>query len=208
MLDKFRLINPRSASRTSPSVAEMALQEEDDLSEYGDDLAPPMPISRAPASQVPSAASTALPTPKGSGKSSGGKSLVHPKEKEEKAKSKASKASTPPKEEREPAAGEAGKKGSKIASLIPKGGKPAGGKKESGAQPASSGIPKPGLKAPQATAKQSQASATPGGAAASATGAGGTGSGPGPAGVGARDGGEKVKHAKGSQYSQRERGGR
>ncbi|KAJ4919538.1 hypothetical protein JOQ06_026063, partial [Pogonophryne albipinna] len=34
MLEKFRLINPRSASRASPSVAEMSLEEEDDLSEY------------------------------------------------------------------------------------------------------------------------------------------------------------------------------
>lgn len=45
MLDKFRLINPRSGSRVSPSV-EMALQEEDDLSEYGEDgLAPPGSVS-------------------------------------------------------------------------------------------------------------------------------------------------------------------
>ncbi|XP_031438913.1 neuron navigator 3 isoform X2 [Clupea harengus] len=221
MLDKFRLINPRSASRTSPSVAEMSLQEEDDLSEYGDDPTP-MPISRlgggtagilgAPMHQTPvsSPPSASVSTAKGSGKSSSNKSLAHPKEKEEKAKSKASKASTPPKEEREPVPAEAGKKSSKIGSLIPKGGKTAAGKKESGAPPASSGIPKPGLKAPHATAKQAQAS-TAGGGGGPVTGAGGSGAGSGaaPAGVG-REGGEKAaKMAKGGQsyYMQRSAGG-
>ncbi|XP_062373940.1 neuron navigator 3 [Sardina pilchardus] len=208
MLDKFRLINPRSASRASPSVAEMALQEEDDLSEYGDEpplTAPPPPVmavGRGQQAAAPSS-STALPSAKGSGKS--GKSLGHAKE--EKAKGKAGKASTPPKEDREPAAGEAGKKGSKIASLIPKGGKPAsGGKKESGGQPASSGIPKPGLKAPQASTKQSQSSSSSSAAAAAGGATSAAGSGTGPERV--REGGEKTKHAKGGQYyAQRSVGG-
>uniref|UniRef100_A0A8C4E3S6 Neuron navigator 3 n=1 Tax=Dicentrarchus labrax TaxID=13489 RepID=A0A8C4E3S6_DICLA len=115
MLEKFRLINPRSASRASPSVAEMALQEEDDLSEYAN------------------------------------RSVS--KDKEDKTKSgKSSKDSSAPKEERESFA-DPTKKTSKIASLIPKGGKPSSGKKDGGA---SSGIPKPGLKAPSTTTSKPQ----------------------------------------------------
>uniref|UniRef100_A0AAZ3QWB0 AAA+ ATPase domain-containing protein n=1 Tax=Oncorhynchus tshawytscha TaxID=74940 RepID=A0AAZ3QWB0_ONCTS len=184
MLDKFRMINPRSASRTSPSVAEMALQEEDDMSEYGEEgLSITEPMSSmctsssnstkqlAKTASPPSLAAANKGCVKGASPSSGGsnKSLPQPKDKEDKSRSKGGKASTPPKEEpREPMV-DPSKKTSKIASLIPKGGKPSAGKKDSAIPPTSSGIPKPGLKAPSATGKpaggqaQTQAQATQGG---------------------------------------------
>uniref|UniRef100_A0A671L382 Neuron navigator 3-like n=1 Tax=Sinocyclocheilus anshuiensis TaxID=1608454 RepID=A0A671L382_9TELE len=169
MLEKFRLINPRSASRTSPSVAEMALQEEDDLSEFGDEgtcsPTPPCGISKQQG-KTP-ASSFAPPNKTNNCKNHNNKSLPQPKDNEDKNKTK-SKASTPPKEE--PVIVEPSKKGSKIGSLIPKGSKTstASVKKES-ATPASSGIPKPGLKAPTATANTSALS----GSATSGLGGGG-----------------------------------
>uniref|UniRef100_A0A674DXT7 Neuron navigator 3 n=1 Tax=Salmo trutta TaxID=8032 RepID=A0A674DXT7_SALTR len=168
MLDKFRMINPRSASRTSPSVAEMALQEEDDMSEYGEEgLSITEPMSSmctsssnstkqlAKTASPPSLAAANKGCVKGPSPSSGGsnKSLPQPKDKEDKSRSKGGKASTPPKEEQREPMVDPSKKTSKIASLIPKGGKPATGKKDSAIPPASSGIPKPGLKAPSATGK-------------------------------------------------------
>ncbi|CAN9508105.1 unnamed protein product [Ophioblennius macclurei] len=164
MLDKFRLINPRSASRTSPSVAEMALQEEDDMSEYGEEGLTPtgsacssgsssattkqMP-AKSPASSHTAASKTSTSSSASYSKASGNssRSAASGKDKEDKSKSgKASKDNSPPKEERE-AFSDSSKKNSKIASLIPKGGKSSSGKKEG----ASSGIPKPGLKAPSTT---------------------------------------------------------
>uniref|UniRef100_A0A8C0YCS2 Neuron navigator 3 n=1 Tax=Cyprinus carpio carpio TaxID=630221 RepID=A0A8C0YCS2_CYPCA len=169
MLEKFRLINPRSASRTSPSVAEMALQEEDDLSEFGDEgtcsPTPPCGISKQQGKSP--ASSFAPPNKTNNCKNHNNKSFPQPKDKEDKNKTK-SKASTPPKEE--PVIVEPSKKGSKIASLIPKGSKTSAAsvKKES-AIPASSSIPKPGLKAPTATANTSALS----GSATSGLGGGG-----------------------------------
>uniref|UniRef100_A0A8C5G3N4 Neuron navigator 3 n=1 Tax=Gouania willdenowi TaxID=441366 RepID=A0A8C5G3N4_GOUWI len=121
MLEKFRLINPRSATRASPSVAEMALEEEDDVSEYGEDGL----------------------TPTGSVCSSNSSSNTS---------AKSSKDNTPPKEDRETFT-DSSKKNSKIASLIPKGGKSSTGKKESSS---STGIPKPGLKATTAETERSK----------------------------------------------------
>uniref|UniRef100_A0A8K9V4E1 Neuron navigator 3 n=1 Tax=Oncorhynchus mykiss TaxID=8022 RepID=A0A8K9V4E1_ONCMY len=165
MLDKFRMINPRSASRTSPSVAEMALQEEDDMSEYGEEgLSITEPMSSMCTSSSNSTKQLAKTASGGSNKS-----LPQPKDKEDKSRSKGGKASTPPKEEQREPMVDPSKKTSKIASLIPKGGKPAAGKKDSAIPPASSGIPKPGLKAPSATGKpaggqaQTQAQAPQGG---------------------------------------------
>lgn len=87
---------------------------------------------------------------------------------------------------------EPSKKGSKIASLIPKGNKTSAAsvKKES-AIPASSGIPKPGLKAPTATAKPTATQPS------------------GPAPSVPATSGEKTKLNKGSQslYMQRSLGG-
>lgn len=153
MLEKFRLINPRSASRTSPSVAEMALQEEDDLSEFGDEgtcsPAPPCGISKQQGKTSMPSFAPPNKNVANNCKNHNNKSLSQPKDDKNKTKSKAS---TPPKEE--PVIVEPTKKSSKIASLIPKGSKTstASVKKES-AIPASSGIPKPGLKAPTATTK-------------------------------------------------------
>lgn len=165
MLDKFRLINPRSASRASPSVAEMALQEEDDLSECGEDGLPPTgsvcSSSSATTKQMPTktpGSSVTAPTKASSSSSSYSKASngnrPMSKDKEEKGRSGKSKESEPSKEERD-AYPDPTKKSSKIASLIPKGGKPSSTKKD-GSSSVSSGIPKPGLKPPSTTTSKSQ----------------------------------------------------
>lgn len=167
MLDKFRLINPRSASRASPSVAEMALQEEDDLSECGEDGLPPTGSvcgsvsSSATSKQMPTktpGSSVTAPTKASSSSSSYSKASngnrPTSKDKEEKGRSGKSKESEPSKEERD-AYPDPTKKSSKIASLIPKGGKLSSTKKD-GSSSVSSGIPKPGLKPPSTTASKSQ----------------------------------------------------
>uniref|UniRef100_A0A3B3QAD5 Neuron navigator 3 n=1 Tax=Paramormyrops kingsleyae TaxID=1676925 RepID=A0A3B3QAD5_9TELE len=181
MMDRFRLLHGRPSSRP---VAELPLQEEETLSELGEDV-PAGPDSVCSSPRLSAKASNS-----GNGKSSskapGGKSPLLAKEKEDKGKVKC-KAGALPKEEKEQPA-EPSKKNSKIGSLIPKGGKSSAVKKE-GNLPASSGIPKPGLKA-----------ASPGG---KATG--------GPSGLspGAREP-EKPKLTKGSQtfYAQRSLEGR
>ncbi|TRY65840.1 hypothetical protein DNTS_018014, partial [Danionella cerebrum] len=188
MLEKFRILTPRSTSRTSPSVAEMALQEEDDLSEYGDEgTYSPTPACGITKQQAkPGASSFAAPN---KSKNHNNKSLPQPKDKEDKNKTK-SKASTPPKEE--PLILEPSKKGSKIASLIPKGNKPsAASMKKESAIPASSGIPKSGLKVPTATAKPASTQTSVAVTSVAATGS------------------EKAKASKGSQsmYTQRSLGG-
>ncbi|XP_030005040.1 neuron navigator 3 isoform X2 [Sphaeramia orbicularis] len=172
MLEKFRLINPRSASRASPSVAEMALQEEDDLSEYGEDGLTPTgsmcSSSSATAKQMPTKTQTSSITSSNKTSSSssstsfskassnGSRSMASSKDKEDKSKSgKSSKDNSPPKEERE-SLSESTKKSSKIASLIPKGGKPSSGKKDGATSSASTGIPKPGLKAPSTSTAKAQ----------------------------------------------------
>ncbi|XP_072233917.1 neuron navigator 3 isoform X2 [Leuresthes tenuis] len=218
MLEKFRLINPRSASRASPSMAEMALQEEDDLSEYGEDGLTPTgsvcssgsssattkqistktPTSSLTAPNKTSSSSTSSSYPKAS--ASGSRSVAPCKEKEDKSKSgKSSKDNSPPKEERETFA-EPSKKGSKIASFIPKGGKSSSGKKDGGTSSASSGIPKPGLKAPSTTSSKPQSqSQTQSQAALNSSGNMRTGE------------GERAKLTKGGQggsfYIQRSSGG-
>uniref|UniRef100_A0A3Q2WQA3 Neuron navigator 3 n=1 Tax=Haplochromis burtoni TaxID=8153 RepID=A0A3Q2WQA3_HAPBU len=147
MLEKFRLINPRSASRASPSVVEMALQEEDDLSEYGEDGLTPTGSAKT---------SSSSPASYSKASASGSRSQASSKDKEDKSKSgKSCKDSSPPKEERDTFP-ESTKKSSKIASLIPKGGKSSSGKKDGGTPSASSGIPKPGLKGPLASSAKPQ----------------------------------------------------
>uniref|UniRef100_A0A3Q1H5X1 Neuron navigator 3 n=1 Tax=Anabas testudineus TaxID=64144 RepID=A0A3Q1H5X1_ANATE len=156
MLEKFRLINPRSASRASPSVVEMALQEEDDLSEYGEDGLTPTGSSNASPLSAPSKTSSSF----SKSSANGSRSMGPSKDKEDKSKSgKSFKDSSPPKEERESFV-DSNKKTSKIASLIPKGGKPSSGKKDGGASSASTGIPKPGLKAPATSAAKPQSHMT------------------------------------------------
>ncbi|KAJ4919536.1 hypothetical protein JOQ06_026061, partial [Pogonophryne albipinna] len=167
MLEKFRLINPRSASRASPSVAEMSLEEEDDLSEYGEDgftnlacssgssytanqisTKTPSPSITAPSKTSPSSSSSSSSKANNSGRTG-----ASSKDREDKSSSrsgqKSSKDSSSPKEESAPTDGN--KKNSKIASLIPKGGKPS--KKDGGNS--SSGIPKSGLKAPSSSSSSS-----------------------------------------------------
>ncbi|XP_039906227.1 neuron navigator 3 isoform X6 [Simochromis diagramma] len=173
MLEKFRLINPRSASRASPSVVEMALQEEDDLSEYGEDGLTPtgsacssvsssatakQMATKTPASSLtaPSKTSSSSPSSYSKASASGSRSQASSKDKEDKSKSgKSCKDSSPPKEERDTFP-ESTKKSSKIASLIPKGGKSSSGKKDGGTPSASSGIPKPGVKGPLASSAKPQ----------------------------------------------------
>ncbi|KAI1882022.1 hypothetical protein AGOR_G00246420 [Albula goreensis] len=141
MLEKFRLINNRGNSRPGADLRE---EEEESLSEYGEEMTLPPPSGGSKSSStVASPAASPAPT-KSSSKATGGKSIPQPKEKEEKAKAKG-KAATAIKEEKE-APAEPTKKTSKIASLIPKGGKSSTLKKEA-SPPASSGIPKPGMKA-------------------------------------------------------------
>ncbi|XP_066580836.1 neuron navigator 3 isoform X2 [Amia ocellicauda] len=183
MLEKFKLINTRTASRPplspgSGCAADVGGREEDCLSEGGETDVLNSRQSSGGCPKQPSKATT--PTAKAGSKSlSNNKSLPQPKDKEDKSKSKG-KASTPNKEEKEQLA-EPSKKTSKIASLIPKGGKASAVKKENSI-PASSGIPKPGLKVATSTGK----------IAASPTGLGGKEA-------------EKSKMAKGSQtfYSQK-----
>ncbi|XP_063761584.1 neuron navigator 3 isoform X2 [Eleginops maclovinus] len=162
MLEKFRLINPRSASRASPSVAEMSLQEEDDLSEYGEDGLTGSACSSgssstakqiSPKSTAPSIAAPSK-TSSSSSSSKSNRATASSKDREDKSSrsGKSSKDSSPPKEERDSSA-DGNKKNSKIASLIPKGGKP--GKKDGG-----SGIPKSGLKAPSSSSSSSSSTTT------------------------------------------------
>ncbi|KAJ8245377.1 hypothetical protein GJAV_G00270100 [Gymnothorax javanicus] len=145
MLDKFRLINNRGNCR--PGVSDMRLREEEEdeerLSECSEEVtpAPPCVGSKNPTS-IPTSAHT-----KPSGRAPAGKALPQPKDREDKAKGKGKMAATTAsREEKEsPATTEPAKKASKIASLIPKGGKSAAARKE-GAPASSSGIPKPGQK--------------------------------------------------------------
>ncbi|XP_034018863.1 neuron navigator 3 isoform X5 [Thalassophryne amazonica] len=170
MLEKFRLINPRSGSRASPSVVEMALQEEDDLSECGEDGLTPTGsmcssgsssatakhiATKTPATALTPPSKTSSPCPSFSKASTNSSRSVAPsKDKEDKNKSeKLLKGTSPHKEE---SISDSSKKTSKIGSLIPKGGKQSLGKKDGDTSSVSSGIPKPGLKAPSSTTTKPQ----------------------------------------------------
>ncbi|XP_048863874.1 neuron navigator 3-like isoform X2 [Brienomyrus brachyistius] len=150
MLDRFKLVNTRPSPRPSAfpspgSMAEMPLQEEEIILEYGEE-----------GLMGPGSACSSLRQPlksglvKNSSKTSGSKAPVQPKDKEDKGRPK-SRASTPSREEKEQPT-DTPKKTSKIASLIPKGGKSSAVKKE-GIPPPSSGIPKPGTKVSQSGTK-------------------------------------------------------
>ncbi|XP_041114108.1 neuron navigator 3-like isoform X8 [Polyodon spathula] len=158
MLEKFKLINSRTASRPtlSPSSGpsgEGGEREDSALSECGetDGLSSGLNSggSTGSSSKQPTKVTTP-PSKTGSKTLSNKKSLPQPKDKEDKSKSKG-KAGTPSKEEKELPV-EPAKKTSKIASLIPKGGKASAVKKENSLL-ASSGIPKPGLKVAAPTGK-------------------------------------------------------
>ncbi|XP_029411435.1 neuron navigator 3 isoform X6 [Nannospalax galili] len=157
MLEKFKLVNARTALRTpqSPSSGPSDGGKEDDaFSESGELEGFNSGLNSGGSTNSSPKVSPKLTPPKAGSKNlSNKKSLLQPKEKEEKNRDK-NKACTekPVKEEKDQVTETAPKKTSKIASLIPKGSKTTAAKKES-LIPSSSGIPKPGSKVP--TAKQS-----------------------------------------------------
>uniref|UniRef100_A0A6I8NCV9 Neuron navigator 3 n=1 Tax=Ornithorhynchus anatinus TaxID=9258 RepID=A0A6I8NCV9_ORNAN len=157
MLEKFKLVNARTALQPpqSPSCGlNDSGREEDGLSECGEmDSLNSGLNSGGSVGSSPKASPKLTPPKAGSKNLSNKKSLIQPKDKEEKNRDK-NKICTEKlaKEEKEPVPETSTKKTSKIASLIPKGNKTSTAKKES-LIPSSSGIPKPGSKVP--SAKQS-----------------------------------------------------
>ncbi|CAO2581622.1 Neuron navigator 3 [Lemmus lemmus] len=157
MLEKFKLVNARTALRPpqSPSSGPSDGGKDDDaFSESGEMEGLNSGLNSGGSTNSSPKVSPKLTPPKAGSKNlSNKKSLLQPKEKEEKNRDK-NKACTEKsgKEEKDQVTETAQKKTSKIASLIPKGSKTAAAKKES-LIPSSSGIPKPGSKVP--TAKQS-----------------------------------------------------
>ncbi|XP_064198495.1 neuron navigator 3 isoform X3 [Anguilla rostrata] len=186
MLEKFRFINTRGNARPPPAGSGVELreeeedeaEEEDALSEYGEEG---LLMGQSGARQTAVGGGGGGSAPKGSAKGVANKPLPQSKDKEDKGKSKG-KSGTPAREDRDPPS-EPAKKTSRIASLIPKGGKTPAVKKE-GVPSACSGIPKPG-------AKPSASSSAPGGKMAAAAAPAGSGS-PAP-------GDHKAKPSKGSQ---------
>ncbi|XP_059792552.1 neuron navigator 3 isoform X5 [Balaenoptera ricei] len=164
MLEKFKLVNTRTALRPlqPPSSGPSEGGKEDDaLSESGEMEGFNSGLNSGGSTNSSPKVSPKLAPPKAGSKNlSNKKSLLQPKEKEEKNRDK-NKVCTekPVKDEKDQVAETTPKKTSKIASLIPKGSKTTAAKKES-LIPSSSGIPKPGSKVP--TAKQT---VSPGGSA-------------------------------------------
>ncbi|XP_067553522.1 neuron navigator 3 isoform X9 [Pseudorca crassidens] len=156
MLEKFKLVNARTALRPlqPPSSGPSDGGKEDDaFSESGEMEAFNSGLNSGGSTSSSPKVSPKLAPPKAGSKNlSNKKSLLQPKEKEEKNRDR-NKVCTekPVKDEKDQVAETAPKKTSKIASFIPKGSKTTAAKKES-LIPSSSGIPKPGSKVP--TAKQ------------------------------------------------------
>ncbi|XP_065380681.1 neuron navigator 3 isoform X12 [Macaca fascicularis] len=156
MLEKFKLVNARTALRPPqpPSSGPSDGGKDDDaFSESGEMEGFNSGLNSGGSTNSSPKVSPKLAPPKAGSKNlSNKKSLLQPKEKEEKNRDK-NKVCTekPVKEEKDQVTEMAPKKTSKIASLIPKGSKTTAAKKES-LIPSSSGIPKPGSKVP--TAKQ------------------------------------------------------
>ncbi|NXO67475.1 NAV3 protein, partial [Phainopepla nitens] len=159
MLEKFKLVNARTALRPPLSLSSGPSdsgREDDNFSECGEmDV-----LSGGSTSSSPKVSPKLTPPKAGSRNLSNKKSLLQPKDKEEKNRDK-NKVCTEKavKEEKDQVIESSTKKSSKIASLIPKGSKTTAAKKESLIS-SSSGIPKPGSKMP--TAKQSTSSACTG----------------------------------------------
>ncbi|XP_055482015.1 neuron navigator 3 isoform X2 [Psammomys obesus] len=156
MLEKFKLVNARTALRppqTSSSGPSDVGKEDDAFSESGEMEGLSSGLNSGGSTNSSPKVSPKLAPPKAGSKNfSNKKSLLQPKEKEEKSRDKNKAcAEKSGKEEKDQVTETAPKKTSKIASLIPKGSKTAAAKKES-LIPSSSGIPKPGSKVP--TAKQ------------------------------------------------------
>ncbi|XP_013373255.1 PREDICTED: neuron navigator 3 isoform X3 [Chinchilla lanigera] len=164
MLEKFKLVNARTALRPpqSPSSGPSDGGKDDDaFSECSEMEGFNSGLNSGGSTNSSPKVSPKLAPPKAGSKNlSNKKSLLQPKEKEEKNRDK-NKICTdkPVKDEKDQVTETTPKKTSKIASLIPKGSKTAAAKKES-LIPSSSGIPKPGSKVP--TAKQT---ISPGGTA-------------------------------------------
>ncbi|XP_054094622.1 neuron navigator 3 isoform X3 [Callithrix jacchus] len=156
MLEKFKLVNARTALRSPqpPSSGPSDGGKDDDaFSESGEMEGFNSGLNSGGSTNSSPKVSPKLAPPKAGSKNlSNKKSLLQPKEKEEKTRDK-NKVCTDKtvKEEKDQVTEMAPKKTSKIASLIPKGSKATAAKKES-LIPSSSGIPKPGSKVP--TAKQ------------------------------------------------------
>ncbi|XP_065599312.1 neuron navigator 3 isoform X1 [Cyrtonyx montezumae] len=164
MLEKFKLVNARTALRPPLSLSSGPSdsgREDDTFSECGEmDVLSGGVNSGGSTSSSPKVSPKLTPPKAGSKNLSNKKSLLQPKDKEEKNRDK-NKVCTEKivKEEKDQVTETSTKKSSKIASLIPKGSKTATAKKES-LIPSSSGIPKPGSKVP--TAKHSASSACAG----------------------------------------------
>ncbi|XP_068826345.1 neuron navigator 3 isoform X2 [Capricornis sumatraensis] len=156
MLEKFKLVNARTALRPPQSASSGpsdGVKEDDAFSESGEMEGLNSGLNSGGSTNSSPKVSPKLAPPKAGSKNlSNKKSLLQPKEKEEKNRDK-SKVCTEKlvKDEKDQMMDMAPKKTSKIASLIPKGSKTTAAKKES-LIPSSSGIPKPGSKVP--TAKQ------------------------------------------------------
>ncbi|XP_066113702.1 neuron navigator 3 isoform X3 [Saccopteryx bilineata] len=156
MLEKFKLVNARTALRPpqpASSGPSDGGKDDDVFSEPGEMEGFNSGLNSGGSTNSSPKVSPKLAPPKAGSKNlSNKKSLLQPKDKEEKNRDK-NKVCTekPVKEEKDQVTEMAPKKTSKIASLIPKGSKTAAAKKES-LIPSSSGIPKPGSKVP--TAKQ------------------------------------------------------
>uniref|UniRef100_A0A4W2HF49 Neuron navigator 3 n=1 Tax=Bos indicus x Bos taurus TaxID=30522 RepID=A0A4W2HF49_BOBOX len=156
MLEKFKLVNARTALRPPQSASSGpsdGMKEDDAFSESGEMEGLNSGLNSGGSTNSSPKVSPKLAPPKAGSKNlSNKKSLLQPKEKEEKNRDK-SKVCTEKlvKDEKDQMMETAPKKTSKIASLIPKGSKTTTAKKES-LIPSSSGIPKPGSKVP--TAKQ------------------------------------------------------
>ncbi|XP_040089777.1 neuron navigator 3 isoform X6 [Oryx dammah] len=156
MLEKFKLVNARTALRPPQSASSGpsdGVKEDDAFSESGEMEGLNSGLNSGGSTNSSPKVSPKLTPPKAGSKNlSNKKSLLQPKEKEEKNRDK-SKVCTEKlvKDEKDQMMDTAPKKTSKIASLIPKGSKTTAAKKES-LIPSSSGIPKPGSKVP--TAKQ------------------------------------------------------
>uniref|UniRef100_A0A8U8CGA1 Neuron navigator 3 n=1 Tax=Geospiza parvula TaxID=87175 RepID=A0A8U8CGA1_GEOPR len=164
MLEKFKLVNARTALRPPLSLSSGpgdSGREDDNFSECGEmDVLSGGVNSSGSTSSSPKVSPKLTPPKAGSKNLSNKKSLLQPKDKEEKNRDK-NKVCTEKavKEEKDQVIESSTKKSSKIASLIPKGSKTTAAKKESLIS-SSSGIPKPGSKVP--TAKQSTSSSCAG----------------------------------------------
>lgn len=165
MLEKFKLVNartvlrpPLSSSNSGPNDSgkdEEVLSECVEMDGFNGGL-----NNGGSTSSSPKISPKLTPPKAGSKNLSNKKSLLQPKDKEEKSRDK-NKVCTEKavKEEKDQATETPTKKTSKIASLIPKGSKTTSAKKES-LIPSSSGIPKPGSKV--STSKQSPSPACSG----------------------------------------------